>query len=846
MSIRSKLVGALTAGMAGLTAFIAPTRAADAERFFENKIRPLLAEHCFKCHGEEKHRGGLRLDSRGAILAGGDQGPAVVPGDAEESLLIRAVQQTDPELKMPPAPAAKLTKEQIADLTRWVAEGAVWPGDQAGPLVRRGGAITEQDRSHWAFQAVRRPNVPAVRDAGRVANPIDAFILEKLEARNLRFRRFASPRELVRRVYYDLTGLPPTPEEVEAFASDPSPAAYAALVDRLLDSPRYGEKWARHWLDLVRFAETNSYERDNPKPHAWRYRDYVIRAFNEDRPYDRFIREQLAGDELLPADVEASRQASDALIATGYYRLGIWDDEPTDRDQARYDGLDDIVATTGQVFLGLTLDCARCHDHKLDPIPQRDYYRFLSFFHNIQYYSNGGPTDELPLPLPADPVAQAEEHERGVMVLEQQREQLRTVTTNFNTEFAKLYEQVRGKRVESDEIPALVRAELARPEAEQLFAKERYMVYLALVDKLAALKNRGAVAAMALCVTEKGSEAPETFVLIRGNPRVTGDRVEPGFPDVLAETAPVIAVAEGAKSCGRRLALANWIASPENPLTARVMVNRIWQYHFGRGIVRSPNNFGVQGDKPTHPELLDWLAAEFVGQGWRLKPLHRLIVTSNVYRQSSSIENVMTSDGAAAADPTNDLFYRFDMRRLTAEEIRDSILAVSGNLCQKMYGPGVYVAISKEVLAGQQLPGAGWGKSPPEDQARRSIYIHLKRSLLTPLLESFDLAETDRSAAVRFTTTQPTQALTMLNSEFLHEQSERFADRLRRECGDNTAQQVMRALSLTTQRAVSEADVARGVRLIESLRNDDGAAGALALKYFCLVALNLNEFVYLD
>jgi hypothetical protein len=670
-------------------------------------------------------------------------------------------------------PSKKLSKEKIADLTQWVKMGAPWPGGDQAPAAktpdRSEFQISAMGRAHWSFQPVKRPAVPRVRDAAWAANPIDAFLLAALEATGLAPNPPASKQELIRRLYYDLTGLPPAPAEVEAFVADPSPRAYEGLVDRLLESPHYGEKWGRHWLDLVRFAETNSYERDNPKPHAWRYRDYVIRSFNQDKPYDRFLQEQLAGDELPDSD-------ADALIATGYYRLGIWDDEPTDRDQARYDGLDDIVATTGQVFLGLTFDCARCHDHKIDPIPQKDYYRLLSFFHNINHFHNGGPTDEAQIvagsdgrqswaPLPPS----AKEPKRGG----------------------------KKKPVDADGI---------------------------------------------LCVTEAGSQAPDTFVLLRGNPQVKGDKVEPAFPVILGgQTAVIPAPPPGARTTGRRHVLADWITSPNNPLTARVMVNRIWQYHFGRGIVRSSNNFGTQGDKPTHPELLDWLASEFVVQGWRLKPLHRLILTSNAYRMSSR-----GNAKALAADSTNDLFWRFDMRRLSAEEIRDSILAVTGVLNGKMYGLSVYVEIPKEVLAGQSRPGYGWGKSPPEEQVRRSVYIHVKRSLLTPILESFDMAETDRSSPVRFTTTQPTQALGMLNGDFLNHQAALFVERLRREAGDNKVEQVRQALRLVATRQPSEAEVQRGVHLLDSLKTEDGIAPDLALRYFCLLALNLNEFVYLD
>ncbi|MGH7172104.1 MAG: PSD1 and planctomycete cytochrome C domain-containing protein [Gemmataceae bacterium] len=791
----------------------------DAVRFFESRIRPLLVENCFKCHADKKQRGSLRVDSRAALMTGGDLGPTFVPGKPEESLLIKAVRHED-ELKMPPK--KKLAKEQIADLTKWVRMGAPWPGSDAAPSIpgKRPFQISERDRAHWAFQAIKRPPIPAVKNQQWVRNPIDAFILAKLEARAFSPNPSATKRELIRRVSYDLTGLPPTLRQVEEFVADASPDAYEKLIDRLLASPRYGEKWGRHWLDLVRFAETNSYERDGRKPNAWRYRDYVIRAFNDDKPYDRFLREQLAGDEMPGA-------GADGIIATGYYRLGIWDDEPTDREQARYDGLDDIVATTGQVFLGLTVDCARCHDHKIDPIPQKDYYRLLSFFHNINPYRNGGPSDERS-------IASDSESKRA---FEQKRNELQETLSVFETDFRKLYEQIHGKSPQPRELPRLIRSEGAK-----LLGDERYRRYAERRRQLQILLRRKIGGEAALCVTEAGSRAPDTFVLFRGNAHVKGDKVEPAFPVVLGGVKPVVpSPPPGAKTCGRRLALANWMSAPDNPLTARVMINRIWQFHFGRGIVRSSSNFGLQGDRPTHPKLLDFLADEFVRRGWSMKAMHRLILTSNAYRMSSR-----ANDKALSVDPTNDLFWRFDIRRLTAEEIRDSILALSGTLNLKMYGPGVFTAIPREVLAGQSMPGSGWGQSSFDEQCRRSIYVHVKRSLLTPILESFDTAETDRSTAVRFVTTQPTQALALLNGEFVHKQAGLFAERVRREAGGERDKQVRLALTLATTRPPRDAEVRRGVELIDGLKTKGDVRTEAALQYFCLVVLNLNEFVYVD
>jgi cytochrome c553 len=739
---RFPTVLALVAGMS--TAWsAAPQPTAKGSEFFEKRVRPILVESCHRCHSAsaEKLKGGLLLDTREASLRGGGSGPALVPGHPEQSRLVEAITWENPDLQMPPR--RKLSDAQIADLTEWVRQGAPWPAEDA-PQATLVGKATDANRAreHWAFQPLSIQPPPAT-----TTHPVDAFIEVRLAARGLKAAAPASRRTLVRRLYYDLTGLPPTPEEVDAFVADPSEQAWEHLIDRLLESPHYGEKWGRHWLDLVRFAETNSYESDGAKPNAWRYRDYVIQSFNADKPYDRFIREQLAGDELPDATDETR-------IATGYYRLGIWDADPADRELAKYDQLDDLVATTGHVFLGLTVDCARCHDHKIDPISQRDYYALLAFFRNINPYQNGGATDEAPL-------------------------------------------------------------EGASPK-----------------DK---------AARKALVVSEAGTNAPTTFLLRRGSPENPGEAVEPAFPHILNPPAPRVVPPANGRSSGRRLALAEWIASPDNRMTARVLVNRVWQHHFGRGLARTPSDFGLQGQPPTHPELLDWLARDFVGQGWSLKRLHRRLLTSQAYQRSSVATPEMLK-----ADPANDLLARFDMRRLTAEEIRDSTLWISGAPNQKMFGPGVYITLPKEILAGQSVPGQGWGKAAEDEQLRRSIYIHVKRSLLPPVLAGFDLAETDRSTPVRFATTQPTQALGMLNGTFFNEHAVRLADRVRREAGESTPAQVRRALALVTSRPPSDAEVTRGVGLIRAMQQDDGATSTVALASFCLLALNLNEFLYLD
>jgi hypothetical protein len=810
-------------------------------QFFETQVRPLLSANCFKCHGGEKVKGGLRLTSRKTILAGGDSGPAVSLDDPSKSLLLHAIGYTDDNLQMPPK--QKLSPDQIAVLTKWAAMGApfsptaevIEPAQPPMPARRIPPPVNEENRKFWSFQPVRRPDIPAVKEKGWVRNPIDAFVLAKLETKGLSPAPAASKTALLRRAFYDLTGLPPTPADVRQFLADPSPTAYEAVIDRLLASPQYGEKWGRHWLDLVRYAETNSYERDGDKPNVWRFRDYVIRSFNADKPYDEFVKEQLAGDEIprRPDDF-------DPIVATGYYRLGIWDDEPADRLQARFDGLDDIVATTGQVFLGLTVDCARCHDHKIDPIPQKDYYRLLSFFQNITPYHNGGDTDLMPI-LAND--GDRDAYDQRLKERDQRRKQLKALIKGFESDFRQLLAGQSGQ-------PPIELAEavkLIKSQGAEVLGAERFHQYEAYKRELAAVEKSSLGTDMALCVSEEGPTAPDTFVLMRGNANVPGAKVEPAFLSILTRDEPVIIPkpADDARTTGRRTVLANWIASKDNPMTARVMANRIFQYHFGRGIVRSASNFGFLGDKPTHPELLDWLASEFIADGWHLKPLHRLIMTSNAYRMACEGDPA-TIDAARNADPQNDLLWRFDLRRLTAEEARDSILAVNGTLNFKMFGPSIYPPIPQEVLAGQSRPGEGWHTSAPEEATRRSIYIHLKRSLHVPIIESLDMAETDKSCPVRFVTVQPTQALSLMNSEFLNEESEKFAERLRKEAGDDPARQVEAGLRLGLCRAPSQEEIARGVRLIQSLRTHDGASPELALKYFCLMVYNLNEFVYLD
>jgi cytochrome c553 len=752
-------------------------------KFFETRIRPLLIDACSKCHGAEKQRGGLRLDSRAALLKGGDTGPAVLPGKPNESLLLKAVRYEGPEMP----PKKRLKPDDIAALATWVAAGAVWPGSEKvrpAPPAGQGSLISDADRRFWSFKPMVRPAVPKVREPALVRNPIDAFVQRQLEEKGLSPSPPASRRELCRRITFDLHGLPPTPEEMAAFEADPAPDAAERLVDGLLASPRYGERWGRHWLDLVRYAQTNGYEQDDEKAFAWRYRDYVIRAFNEDKPYDRFVHEQLAGDEL-------EDRSGDSIIATGFYRLGVWDNEPDDKLAATYEELDDIIRTTSETFLGLTVGCARCHEHKFDPIPQQDYYRLLAFFRNVAPYGRDMiETHWEPNPDAIfTPLGSPDE------------------TARFKAWDAELREKI--KEAKKKKLPE------AQIEALQLTLEHPPFE-------------------LALSVRELSPEPAATHVLIRGNPRSPGAEVRPGVLSVLirSDEVGVPALDESAPARGRRLRLARWLTAPDNPLTARVIVNRLWHYHFGRGIVATPSDFGHTGSAPSDPELLDWLASEFIRGGWSLKRMHRLILSSATYRQSSRV----AAATAAAADPDNLLLWRQNLRRVEAEAIRDSMLAVSGRLNPERGGRGFFPELAPEVLASQSRPGYGWGKSSESEQSRRSVYAFVKRTLGVPLMETLDMPVPDKAAPARMTTTVAPQALMLLNGDFVKRQASAFAERLAKEAGAEPGAQIERAYRL----ALGRAPTARERTIASEF------LGRQSLASFCTLIFNLNEFVYVD
>jgi hypothetical protein len=702
---------------------------------------------------------------------------------------------------------------------------------------------------HWSFQPVRRPAIPRVEDQDWSRNPIDRFVLSKLEERDWRPSASVTPRALFRRTYLDLVGIPPSLEEQKAFLEMPSAENLDRVVDELLCRPGYGERWARHWLDLVRYAESNGYERDAIKPFVWRYRDYVIGALNADKPYDRFLIEQLAGDELDDATAETT-------IATGYYRLGHWDDEPADPLTDRYDQLDDIVNTTSQSLLGLTLACARCHDHKFDPLTAEDYYSLLAVFDPLERPRAG----RKELSLPAGSRVELEtlaQRDRKIYELQNAAASLRAASLNKFLESGETglsagvttaFKAKPAKRdAKQQKLVAANQANLEKAHAGWA-PREFHREVSSIADQIEKLRRATPDLPQAYVFREKSPKPPVTRLLIRGQATRPGKRVEPAAPSILVREQPSFP-APGAYTTRRRLGLARWIANDENPLTARVMVNHVWRLHFGDGLVRTAGDFGVMGEPPSHPELLDWLAHWFMHDAdWSLKKLHRLILTSAAWRMSRE-----TNDAYAAVDPRNRLLWRASYRRLEVEAIRDSMLAVSGQLSTRMFGPSMYPSVPPQALEGHSDPGKIWKPFDEEDASRRTIYAFIKRSMVVPMLEVLDLCDTTAPSAGRSVTTVAPQALTLYNGDFVNRQARHLASRLRREVGADPAAQIERAYELTLCRKPTSSELTAMMGFLRSeakalkderVPGSDRGNTALALEQLCRVVLNLNEFVY--
>ena len=741
--------------------------------------RQVLELHCVECHGKAR-TSGLDLRTRESALQGGARGSAIVPGDPSSSLLLDAVLGVG-QLKMPPG-STTLPEAAIETLKSWIDAGAQW-ADSEGPPGQS---------QWWAFKKPARPEAPSFTDDSWVRTPVDAFVLARLRERGLEPAPAASRRTLVRRAYLDLHGLPPSPEEVDRFLQDESPDAYEALVDRLLESERYGERWGRYWLDLVRYADTSGFETDHFYTAAWRYRDYVIESFNQDKPFTVFVQEQVAADELWPTDTDLegtlqlpSRKQENVKrrIGTSLFTLGAFPIEYTFYgDLYRAEWRAEAIDMLGAAFLGLTLECARCHDHKSDPISQRDYYSLTAFF-------AGSVEQEIPLGSIYD---------------------VQTSTRRFP-----LLEQAR------------VLKRMAKEASKDISESERSEM----LERLGAAYLRAPDPYPSAKVLGHEERVPATYVLGHGDFRQRGERVEPSFPAALPGGLAIEEPETDLFVPRRRAALAKWLTSPGQPLLGRVMVNRIWQHHFGHGIVRTPSDFGRQGEPPTHPELLDWLAVEFAERGWSVKEMHRLIMASSTFRSAS-----VASTEAVERDPGNLFLGRMNRRRLDADALRDSILAVSGKLNLKMGGVGVIPPLTGEEILAARMPYL-WPANPdPAEHNRRSIYLQAKRSMAVPMLQIFDAPDTARSCSRRETSTVAPQALAMLNSQFVLEKADSFASRLREEAGEAPEQQVRAAWLAALGRPPDGSELQTAVDYLN--RN--------SLPRLCLMLFNTNEFIYVD
>jgi hypothetical protein len=730
----------------------------EAAEFFEKKIRPVLADHCFQCHGPEKQKSGLRLDSRVAVLKGNDAGPVVAPGEPDKSRLVQAIRYNG-EIKMPPK--AKLPPEAIAALTEWVRQGAPWP-ETAKPGVR---SLEELGKKHWAFQPVKKPPVPPTKNAAWMKSPVDAFILAKLEAQGMTPAPPADRATLLRRVTFDLIGLPPTPDEIDSFINDPAQDALANVVDRLLASPRYGERWGRFWLDVARYADSKGYvfTEERRYPFAYTYRDYVIRAFNQDLPYDRFLIEQIAADQLPLGDDKTP------LAAMGFLTLG-----------RRFlnnvhDIIDDRIDVVMRGTLGLTVACARCHDHKFDPIPTSDYYSLHGVF--------ASSTEPKDLPALGTPVA-----DDAKEAYEKELRQFEAAVAEFQ-EKHKEELQARNQQVQG-----------------------QFNAIKGKIDKLNATHPGAPARGMVLI---DGANPHNSHVLLRGNPGNLGLEVPRQFPAVLTgEKRKPFTHGSG------RLELAEAIASKENPLTARVIVNRVWLYHFGAGLVRTPSNFGLQGAPPSHPELLDYLAWQLMEEGWSLKKLHRLILLSAAYQQSSD-----ANDQFRERDPDNFYLSHMNRRRLDYESLRDSLLAVTGDIDFKMGGPSIDEF--KEPFA-----------------RRRSVYGYVDRQNLPGVLRVFDFASPDTHSPQRFTTTVPQQALFLMNSPFVVEQVKRLTARPDVQAEADPAKRIQILYRLLYGRPADEEETALGLRFLAAPQEENGHLSVW--EKYVQVLLMTNNFGFVD
>ena len=838
---------------------------------FERDLRPILKAHCWHCHGDEPEiRGSLDARLARLLLQGGESGPAVVAGNRRDSLLYQRVASGE----MPPG-KNKLSAAELDILGRWIDAGAATARPEPENLPADTAAlITDEERRHWSFQPVRRPPIPRTAESERVTSPVDAFVLSELEARGLSFGAAADRATLIRRLSFDLTGLPPAPELVERFVADPSDDAWNQLVELLLASPACGERWARHWLDVAGYADSDGYtEQDRPRSWAWRYRDYVIRSLNADKPWDQFLTEQLAGDELLPPAQDLTPAQADQLIATGFLRMSPdgTADGSTDQSVARNDVVADTIRVVSTSILGLTVGCAQCHEHRFDPIAQSDYYRLRALFEPALDWQNWRAPDSRLVSLwNSDQRAAAAgvDAELQEIAVQKTAELDSIVSATFERELTKLPAGLQPVARHARQTPETSRT----PEQQQLIREypflnvDRGSVYLYLPDRLSEFNTRWdqktaetqrkrPAEYLVMCLTEVPGQIPVTRLFSRGDFRSPLQEIAPGELTILNTTG--ISIPEDdpdLPTTGRRLAYARHLTGGQHPLTARVLVNRCWMHFFGQGLVTTPSDFGIRGARASHPDLLDWLATDFMDGGWSLRRLQRLIVTSTAYRQTSARRPALD-----AVDPDNRLLGRMAVRRLEAEAIRDALLCVSGQLNQKLFGPAVPVSpddVGQIVLAVDTRDSAGrpTGKVIPlgAEVFRRSIYVQVRRSMPLGVLEPFDLPAMTPNCERRHSSTSPPQSLMMMNNLFVRQTADALAGRVRARSGPEAADQVTLIWQLVFGRRPSAADTAAALDFLQQAVADPGdAAGAdaaqeRALSHLCQALLCSSGFLYVD
>lgn len=844
---------------------------------FERDVRPILKAACFQCHGEQDSReSALDLRLARLIQKGGDSGPAILPGDRNGSLLFQRVSQAE----MPPPPAHKLTAAQVETIGRWIDAGAPTLRPESETVA--GDVLTEEELSHWAWQPVTRPKVPQVQHPELVGTPIDAFLLTKLETQGFAFSPRADRITLLRRLSLDLTGLPPTPEQADRWLADTTPDANSRLIEELLGSPHYGERWGRHWLDIAGYADSEGYSvEDVVREWAWKYRDYVVRSFNDDLPFDRFIREQLAGDELVTAPLDnLTPRDAELLAATGFLRMAPdgTGGSVDDADLARNEVVAETIKIVSTSLMGLTLGCAQCHDHRYDPIPQTDYYRFRAFFEPALDWKNWrGPQQRLVSLYTAADRAKAAEIEAEAAKVMAERETLQTqfIQATLDKEIAKLPAEIQAAARTAHTTAAKDRT----PEQQALFKQypslnvDAGSLYLydseaakklkELADRAAGIRATKPPEEFVHALTEVPGQASPTVRFARGDYQQPKEELAPAFlaVDSQGQSASVPADDPALQTTGRRTALAQHLISGQHPLVARVIVNRIWLHHFGRGLVATPADFGTLGTRPTHPELLDWLASEFVASGWSVKHIHRQIVNSTAYRQA-----LRTDPTQDAADPDNLLYGGARIMRLDAEVVRDCMLAASGRLNDQLYGKPVPVMADNSgrwILGIENLSAGRPGEviALNGQEFRRSVYIQVRRSRPVAVLDTFDWPRMSPNCDCRRPSTVTPQSLMMMNSDNVLGESHAFADRVANAAGDDRAPQIAMAWRLCYVRAPDDSERAFAMQFLdeqtaifkERLAQPDFAEFAkthtperMALDSFCQTLLGSNAFLYVD